>query len=97
MMQKKYNRALENRIDEVLYYIWYPIGVFKEPSARSEYTSYVLRVLQIVKESCDIETISKYLADIIRNDMGLSPDKKRCDITSEILLKYKATIQEDKI
>jgi hypothetical protein len=93
-MHRKYNRELEKRIDEVLYYIWDPIGVSDEPNARSEYESYVPKLLQIVEEICDIQPISAYLANIISTNMGLSPDKKRCDLTAEILLKYKKAIKK---
>jgi len=34
-------KELKNRNDEVLYYIWDPIGVSDEPCARIEYTAYV--------------------------------------------------------
>ncbi len=45
------NRELKRRVDEVLYYVWDPIGVSDEPFARGEYHSYVPRVSQLVKES----------------------------------------------
>ncbi len=94
-MKKLINRQLQRRVDEVLYYIWDPIGVSDEPSARSEYESYVPKILQIVEENCDFQPISAYLADIISANMGLTPDKKRCDLTAEILLKYKKAIKEN--
>jgi hypothetical protein len=94
-MRKKNNRELEKRIDEVLYYIWDPIGVSEEPNARSEYTSYVPEVLKIVERNCDIRPISECLAQIISKNIDLSPDIKRCDFTAEILLKYKKAIENN--
>jgi hypothetical protein len=69
--------------------------VSDEPNARSEYESYVPKILQIVEESYDIQPISVYLAHIISANMGLTQDKKRCDLTAEILLKYKKAIKEN--
>ena len=92
-MRKSDNRELQRRVDEVLYYVWDPIGVSDEPYARTEYESYVLKVLQLVEENDDIRPVSTHLAKIVRNEMGLSPDRKQCDYTAEILLKHKRAIQ----
>ena len=92
-MRKVVGSELWKRIDEVLYYVWDPIGVSDEPCARGEYESYVLKVLQLVEENNDIHPISVHLANIARNELGLSPDKKRCDCTAGILLKYKEAIK----
>lgn len=39
-----FERELCLRINEVLYYVWDPIGVADTPRARDEYDSYVLQV-----------------------------------------------------
>lgn len=44
------DRELSRRVDEVLYYIWDPIGVSEEPFARAEYESYVPKVLELVEK-----------------------------------------------
>jgi hypothetical protein len=41
------NDELRRRVDEVLYYIWDPIGVSDQPYARGEYEGYVPKVLQL--------------------------------------------------
>jgi hypothetical protein len=93
-MRRFDNRELWRRVDEVLYYVWDPIGVSDEPYARGEYESYVPRVLHLVEESDNIKPISRPLGEIVSTNMGLSPDKKRCDYTAEILLKHKEAIKE---
>lgn len=85
---------LRRRVDEVLYYIWDPIGVSEEPYARAEYENYIPKVLQLVEENDNIRPISGHLADIISTQMGFSPDTKRCDHAAEILLKHKQAIKE---
>lgn len=88
------NFELKRRVNEALYYVWDPIGVCDEPFARSEYDGYVLQVLGVVEANDDIKTISEHLANIIRSDMGIIPDKTRCDYPAEILLKHKEAIKE---
>jgi len=88
------NNELYRRVDEVLYYVWDPIGVAKEPCARGEYKGYVQEVLELVKQNDDIEPISLHLANIVKDMMGLSPDKKQCDYTSRLLLKHKQAIKK---
>ena len=93
-MRRFDNRELCRRVDEVLYYVWDPIGVSDQPYARAEYESYVPNVLQLVEENDSIEPISEHLASIVRANMGFSPDTKQCDHTAEILLKHKEAIKE---
>jgi hypothetical protein len=93
-MRRFDNRELQRRVDEVLFYVWDPIGVSNEPYARGEYESYVPKILQLVEENDDIQPISTYLANIISTNMSLSPDKKQCDYTAEILLKHKMAVKE---
>ena len=88
------DKELSRRVDEVLFYVWDPIGVADEPCARGEYESYVPKVHQLVEQNDDIKPISSHLADIVRDLMGLSPDKKQCDYTAELLLKHKQAIKD---
>ncbi len=85
---------LRRRVDEVLFYVWDPIGVSGEPSARAEYENYVSKVLDSVERNDDIEPISSHLADIARNQIGLSPNKERCDHTAKLLLEHKQAVKE---
>jgi hypothetical protein len=88
------NDELRRRVDEVLYYVWDPIGVSDEPYARAEYESYVPDLLHLVASHNETEPISGYLAVIIESRMKLSPDKKKCDETAALLLRHKTAIQE---
>lgn len=85
---------LRRRVDEVLFYVWDPIGVSLEPFARGEYERYVPEVLHLVEQNDTIEPISSYLVKIISDYMSLSPDKKHCDDTAKLLLEHKEAIQE---
>jgi len=88
------NNELERRVDEVLYYIWDPIGVSESPYGRGEYDGNVQQVLKLVLENDDIEPISEYLQEVVNTGMALSADRKRCDYTAELLLEHKKAINE---
>jgi hypothetical protein len=85
---------LRRRVDEVLYYVWDPIGVSDEPFARAEYDSYVPKVLELLVSQNDPAPISAYLADIVNTRMGLSPSIQRCDDAATLLQKHKKAIHE---
>jgi hypothetical protein len=85
---------LEKRIDEVLYYVWDPIGVADSPYARDEYSPYVPAILTLVIDKSSAETISAHLNDIVRNNIGLSPNEDNSLHTAELILEHKKAIDE---
>ena len=87
-------KELSRRVDEVLYYLWDPIGVANAPCARAEYASYVPAVTQLVEQNDDKAPISEFLAAIIAERMELTPDTKKCDYVSALLLEHKRAIRE---
>ena len=62
------NEELKNiftlRVDEVLHYIWDPIGVIGAPEARDEYITYVPIVVDAIVNGQNIETVAKMLYEI---------------------------------
>jgi len=66
--------ALYRAVDEVLHYVWDPIGVAGIPQARDEYYGYLSRVYALVKEGRDTDTIAQYLTEVAVEAMGLSED-----------------------
>ena len=93
-MSKFGNDELHRRIDEVLFYVWDPIGVCGEPCCRGEYGTYAYKVRQLVEDNDDMEAISAYLVEVERDLMGLRPDKKKCDRVAELVLRYKKAVKE---
>ncbi len=63
---------LYQRTDEVLHYVWDPIGVAGAPSARDEYWSYLPRVFALLMERADERAIADYLVTVEREAMGLA-------------------------
>ncbi len=85
---------LRKRVDEVLFYVWDPIGVSQEPFARAEYEEYVPRILELLEKN-DAGAISAYLAETEVNTMGMAPaNKEKCDQVARLLLVHKEAIGE---
>jgi hypothetical protein len=63
---------VHNRVDEILHYVWDPIGVAGTPEARDEYDSYVARAVGMLFEGAAAEEVARYLHSIETDEMGLS-------------------------
>ncbi len=74
---------LIKRVDEVLHYLWDPIGVRDTPAARDEYASYVNQVFKLLKDDASIEQISKHLGNLKGMSMGM-PQSGNNDSEKEI-------------
>jgi hypothetical protein len=87
---------LYRRTDEVLHYIWDPIGVSGAPEVRDEYYSYLPRVFSMLSSTVDGKEIVEYLISVERDMMGLSVTDESKDNISEvvdILLSYRDWIK----
>jgi len=80
--------ALHRRCDEVLYYVWDPIGVSGIPQARDEYESYVPHVCALLRDGAGQEAIAEYLASAVGEAMGLKPDVARGHEVASILVNW---------
>lgn len=78
--------------DEVLHYIWDPIGNSEAPGARDEYWSYLPKVFQMLSTENSNEEIVEYLLKIESESMGLKPNRKKAKRVAEILNEYKEKI-----
>jgi hypothetical protein len=84
-------------VDEVLHYLWDPIGINGIPEARDEYTSYAQVVLSLLKRGANIAEISRYLRDIriVHMGMGQVGDKSNEEEIAEIVTNWKETIFDE--
>ena len=91
-MKEKLNqkeKELYRQTDEILFYLWDPIGVKETPQARDEYHSYLPRVFaRLIEEARDHE-IASYLVEVERSSMGLTPNKERALEVANILIETK--------
>lgn len=83
---------LYRRVDEVLYYVWDPIGVATSPAARDEYQGYLPTVFTMLQEGMDASPIAAYLDNVATGSMGLDANPEHSRRVAELLLDWKAEI-----
>ncbi len=93
MTDKGKLKELNQRIDEVLYYKWDPIGVSDEPCARAEYSSYTMTILKYVLKE-DLNQIANQLSKIETDSMGINSDKEKNLKIAQKLLDYKYAVEK---
>jgi len=71
--------ALYRAEDEVLHYLWDPVGVASVPEARDEYHGYLPHVCGMLKSGSIEDELAGYLGGVATNRMGLAsrPDHDR--------------------
>jgi hypothetical protein len=84
--------ALYAAVDEVLHYIWDPIGVRGIPQARDEYHNYLPQVFSLLRDGRNAESIADYLGEVTRETIGLSGDAKSDLETATVLIDWKEAI-----
>jgi hypothetical protein len=88
------DQTLYQAVDEVLHYIWDPIGVSSEPLARDEYYEYLPRVFSLLKSDADKVRIAAYLGEITTGSMGLSANAEHDLTVAKILANWKEAVDE---
>ena len=88
------DNELYQRVDEVLHYAWDPIGVSWEPNARDEYQGYLPHVFSLLKHSADEETLTKYLASVTTEQMGLRGNIERDRRIAALVISWRDAILE---
>jgi hypothetical protein len=83
---------LYRRVDEVLYYVWDPIGVAHSPAARDEYQGYLLKVFAMLQEGADAASVAAYLDAVAMDRMGLHEKGEHSKRVAELLLDWKTEI-----
>lgn len=84
---------LYRAVDEVLFYIWDPIGVSRSPEARDEYHSYLPQVYALLTNSSTAGEIAQYLGSVIEY-MGLTQNPKQDAEVVEVLLHWRDVIRK---
>ena len=96
-MEAKLNpkeRELYRRVDEVLYYLWDPLGVNDAPLARDEYYTYLPKVFNLVKASATETEIAKCLGEIQSVPMGCPINRLKNDEIAGILVHWREITEE---
>jgi len=86
---------LYRRCDEVLHYIWDPIGVAGTPEARDEYSAYLPQVFEMIRDETAEGDVAALLESIQAERMGLVASRERDDDTVEALRRWRTWIWEN--
>jgi hypothetical protein len=85
-------KELYRRTDEILHYLWDPIGVSDIPQARDEYYSYLPGVFARLIENSKDHEIAVYLVKVEEESMGLTPNKEKALNIAQVLIETKEWI-----
>ncbi len=88
---------LYQRVSEILYYVWDPIGVLPAAGARDEYDAYVPTVVRLLYEEKEREEIIRYLLDLQTGHMGMNltdDARARAAHAVQVLIEHNAWIKE---
>jgi hypothetical protein len=77
-------KELYRRVDEVLHYLWDPVGVAAVPEARDEYYSYLPRVFSLLTTDAPPEDIISFLVTTQTDAMGVG-SSGACDRAAEVV------------
>lgn len=91
------DRSLYQAVDEVLQYVWDPIGVAGVPQARDEYTGYALQILGMLRGGADAGAIAKYLSEVTVEAMGLSSALDHDLKVAEVLVRWREVIDAQEV
>ena len=90
-------KELFKRTDEVLHYLWDPIGVADVPEARDEYHGYLPQIFMMIKGNKSEEEISSYMSKIQSEEIGIAANKNKISEVVKILIRWKEVIEEKNI
>jgi hypothetical protein len=91
------HKELYQRVDEVLHYLWDPIGVSDVPEALDEYHSYLPHVFSLLIRRVSAQEIADFLDHTATQTMGLSDTEQGRERSKQvvgILEKWRAVIYE---
>jgi hypothetical protein len=88
-MNEAQKQLFLTRVEEVLLYIWDPIGIRDTPEARDEYDSYADQVWRMALNDESKKAISDYLTNVVADRMGIAERKDSDDEVTDIILDWK--------
>lgn len=80
---------LFRRVDEVLYYVWDPVGVRHIPGARDEYRAWAPEVYMLLTAETTAQQLSACLDELAKVWLGAPACGGRCSDAADVLLAWK--------
>ena len=88
----QYDEELLRRADEVLHYVWDPIGVSNQPAARDRYYGYLPTVFGMLKDKADPSQIAGHLNAIAAESLGLTHPTEQARRAAELLVAWRTRL-----
>jgi len=79
-------KELYDKIDEILWREWDPIGVNDIEDVREEYQSYTPQIFSLKIQGADKLIISEHLYKLETNNMGLTGNKNNCEEVAQKII-----------
>jgi len=89
-----YERELYQRLDEVVHYLWDPIGVSRVPQARDEYYSYLPTIFNLILTDAGPDAIAAFLVKVPEEGMGLPPSLPRATEIATLLVSWARILKQ---
>lgn len=80
-------KTLYNKIDEILWLEWDPIGINDMEGPRDEYCGYIPELINLKMKNVKELEISNFLFEIETINMGLFGNKENCEKVAELIIK----------
>jgi hypothetical protein len=87
-------RDITRAVDEILHYVWDPIGVAGVPQARDEYSAYVPRVVALLARGISEGELSLWLQRLAEEHIGTSRQPDRADEAALALVDWQDHLRE---
>ena len=87
-------KELYRKVDEILFYLWDPIGVCDIPMARDEYQSYLPQVFKLLISDSKEHEVSSYLFKLEIDSMGMSANNEKALEVARLLIETKEALLE---
>ena len=91
----QFEPELLQRIDEVLYYLWDPLGVAREPQSRQEYSAFVSEVFAAILDDADEQRLMELLLLLETEFLGLGPRPSQARRIAEVLVDWRALLEQE--
>jgi hypothetical protein len=83
---KQEHKELYNKIDEILWKDWDPIGINDEEQIRGEYYGYVPQIFNLKIQEADKNKIANCLFEMETVNMGTNGNKQNCELVAEKII-----------
>ncbi|MGE4049480.1 MAG: hypothetical protein AB7F38_00310 [Piscinibacter sp.] len=90
----QFEQELLQRVDEVLYYLWDPLGVAREPQSRQEYAAFVPDVFAALLDDADETRLMELLLLLETEFLGQGPRPSQARRIAEVLIDWRALLEQ---